>query len=782
MSTPTPALAPEPSRLRRAYAALVGRGWWAVLLALAAAAVALGRHAPDLRVEAGTSSLLNEGDPDLAYYDATRPAWGSDEYAIVCVTGRDWVSPEGADLLGQMVAELSTAPGADHVVSLLDVPLLRQEPGTKLDLGRLRTLRDGTIDHARAREELLQHRIAQGNLLSADGRSTSILVYLAGTTSPPQGPPAAPAPGSAPEEAGAGAQPAALVNAIRRIAAAWGGRLGSPVRLSGICVINVNLVEHLRHDLRVFGLAALALFLLTFLLIYRRVRFVLLPLVASALPVVLIVGAMAASGMTITIVTSSLPLLLFVLLLPYTVYFVEAYRERQRLEPSESGPASTLTAATAIFWPCLLSCTTTMAGFAALRTSLTRPVRDFGVMFAVGMALGLLTVFLAVPALSHPLRKPRPPSPARPRGPLGLVRVFAELSVSRPVAVVLAATLVLGASLAGMLRLTAQSKFTSYFRTGTEVYQGLEFVDQHMGGTTPLEIHLSSPEKRFFLTPRGLSAIAAAGAYFEGIPEAGSVRSLAVLVSELEKKNPKAAAALPLLVRIPIVRAATSEFVQPDGDVARVVVRMRETAPTLDRERVLGGLRAHLASRPELAGVTTRVTGVFLLYQNMLDTLMETQRSSFLWVTGAVYLMVLLLFRELVLSTLVVVTQVLPTVVTLGVMGWAGIPLDLVTVMIASISMGVGIDASIQYAWRYRAERAAGGGPEEALRRTHATVGRAIWIATTVIISGFLVLGLSDFKPSIWLGLLNAVAMVVSQLSALTLLPALLRLRDGRHA
>jgi predicted exporter len=144
--------------------------------------------------------------------------------------------------------------------------------------------------------------------------------------------------------------------------------------------------------------------------------------------------------------------------------------------------------------------------------------------------------------------------------------------------------------------------------------------------------------------------------------------------------------------------------------------------------------------------------------------------------------MVILLFRALVVSTLVVVTQVLPTMVTLGTMGWAGIPLDLVTVMIASISMGVGIDASIQYAWRHRFEQRGTPDPEEAVRRTHATVGRAIWIATTVIVCGFLVLVLSDFKPSVWLGVLNAVAMIVSQLSALTVLPALLFLRRENPA
>lgn len=793
---------PRPPSAREGwYGALIGRGWWIVLLVALAAAVALGRHAPDLGVEAGTSVLLNEGDPDLAYYERTRAQWGYDEYAIVCVSGRDWTSAEGAALLREMAAELARAPGAARVLSLLDLPLLRQAPGAAIDLRRIVTLADPAVDHARARDELSQHTLAQGNLLSNDLRSTSLLVYLdvpadlrrldllrAG---PEDG-----APPTAEEQAERArleaGMPAAvaeqtrrrteLVAAVRRFAEAWGARLGEPVRLSGICVINVNVVEHLRHDLRVFGLAALGFFALTFLVIYRRLRFMLLPLLTSLLPVVLIVGAMSALGMKVTIITSSLPLLLFVLLLPYTVYFVEGYLERQRLDPGESALASTVRAARAIFWPCLLSCTTTMAGFAALRTSQTRPVREFGVMLAAGMAIGLVVVFLTLPALSRPLRPLRlhgPPSPPRLRG---VVRLLAGLTLRRPGAVVLGAVALLAVSAAGAARLDAQSKFTGYFRTSSEVYQGLEYVDVHMGGTTPLEVHVRGPAPGWFLTPPGLEALRAVGAYFEGVPETGNVRSLVTLVDELRKKVPGVVPLLPALAKHPRVREVMREFVDDDHDLACVLVRMRETAPTLDRARILAGLRGHLASRPELAPATTRVTGVFLLYENMLATLLSTQRESFLWVIAAILAMVLLLFREVLTSLLVVGTQVLPTFVTLGVMGWAGIPLDLVTVMIASISMGVGIDASIQYAWRHRHERALGDDPAEALRRTHASVGRAIWIATTVIVCGFLVLVLSDFTPSVWLGLLNAVAMLVSQLSALTVLPALLLLRDRRRA
>ncbi len=787
-------------RLLGGYEALIRRGWLGLALVGLGLGVWLGRHVPDLDVEAGTSVLLNEGDPDLAYYERTRATWGYDEYAIACFRGRDWTSAEGAALLHEIVGRLEGLPGAARVLSLLDVPLLRQRPGTAFDLARVPTLRDADVDRARAAEELRGHALAVGNLVSADLRTTSALVYLdvpeelrrldalrAASPEPLT-------PEEAAERARLGAlQPAAiaeqnrrraaLVAGLRRLAADWGPRLGQPVRLSGISVINVNLVEHLRHDLRVFGLAALAAFALTFLVIYRRLRFVVLPLTISLLPVLLVVGAMSLLGLKVTIITSSLPLLLFVLMLPYTVYFIEGWIERRRADPVEPPLTSTLRAASAIFLPCLLSCTTTIAGFVALRTSDTRPVREFGVAMAVGMAVGLVAVFLTLPALSVPLR-PLTPAPRASGGGRGwrVERWLGEASLRHPRALVAGAALLLAVSAWGASRLSAQSTFSGYFRAGSEVHQGLKLVDREMGGTTPLEIHLRAPTKGWFLTRPGLEALAGVGAWFRGVPETGNVRSLATVVDELRKKNPGVAAALPALARHPRVRQVTREFVGEDADVALVSVRMRETAPTLDRARILAGLRAHLAAQPGLEGLEVRVSGVFLLYENMLATLVRTQRESFAWVVAAIFVMVLLLFRDLLTSTLVVATQVLPTLVVLGTMGWAGIPLDLVTVMIASISMGVGIDASIQYAWRHRQEQALARDPAEAIRRTHATVGRAIWIATTVIVCGFLVLVLSDFKPSVWLGLLDAVAMLVSQISALTVLPALLYLVARRRS
>jgi predicted RND superfamily exporter protein len=763
-----------------------GRRGVAVLAAFLAAAGAAAAALPRFGIEAGTHVLLDERDPDLAYYNRSRVLWGYDEYAIVCARRADWFTPESVRALAEMAADLGRVPHVKSVTSILTVPLLRNRP-SPLGIPVPVFLTDPKVDLEAARRELLAHTQAAGNLISADGRDVSLLAHLdipesilrldtewadaqarrdRARVTELEGP-------YRTALAELRERREAMVRGLRKMAAGWGPpRLEEPVRLSGIPVINVNLLEHVEADLKVFGAVSLALFTLAFAATYRRIRWTALPIATCLLPVMFVLGAMAAAGWKVTVITSNLPVLLFVLLLPYTVYVIERYRERRGLRPGESHEDAVAAAAGDVWTPCLYSAATTMAGFASLLTSGINPVRTFGLMMTAGMAVGLATVFLVLPAAAAPLGAADGAAPEAARGPRGIVRLLAEATLRMPGAVAAGglALLLLGAW--GATRIRVETKFIDYFRPSSEVYRGLEYIDTRMGGTTPLEVVLTAPSPGFFRTAEGVEALGAAAAYFERVPEAGNVRSLKTLLDEARKALPRLTAEQ--LAGIKAAQEQLREFVDPEFRVARVLVRFRETAPTLHRRRILDGLRAHLAAEPRLRDLDPRVTGVFLLYSNMLQTLLSSQRDTFFMVVAAICAMLLALFRSPALAGAVIVPQVLPVVTCLGVMGWTGVPLDLVTVMIASIAMGVGIDSAIQYTVRYRAElRAAGGDRREAVRRAHATVGRAIWIATSIVVVGFVLLSLSRFVPTAYFGIFTALAMVMGQVASLSLLPAL---------
>jgi hypothetical protein len=490
--------------------------------------------------------------------------------------------------------------------------------------------------------------------------------------------------------------------------------------------------------------------------------------------VLLIVGAMAMTGRKVTVVTSNLPVLLFTLMLPYTVYFVERYRERRTRFPAESNLDSAAGSAREIWTPCLFSCVTTMAGFASLLTSGVVPVRTFGLMMTIGMGVGLACVFLFLPSLVRPFRPLEAKGAAAATAPGGMVKLLADAVLRSPGGVAAASAVVLGLSVWGTTRIHVETKFIDYFWPSSEAYRGLKYIDERMGGTTPLEVLLTSKKPDFFKSPEGLEALDTTARYFAGVPDAGNVRSFKTLVDEAKKAMPRRKEEAVVGLLNGFARDQVREFCNADFTVSRVLVRFKETSPTLHRKRILDGLERHLASEVRTLGVEARATGVFLLYSNMLQSLLKSQQDTFLMVIAAIYGMLVVLFRAPLLAAVVLVPQVLPVFVCLGTMGWTGIPLDLVTVMIASVAMGVGIDAAIQYTVRFRIElEGAGGDRRAALLRSHATIGRAIWIATSIVVAGFAVLALSRFVPSVYFGLFTALAMLMGQFASLTLLPAL---------
>lgn len=751
----------------------MARGWWLILAALLGTAVWLATAVPRLQINAHTDSFLEEDDVGIARYYETRQEWGTDEYAIMCVTADDWFTEAGIGRLKAIEADLRKVPFVTSTLSVLDIPLLRQNPEQRPNLlflmQSIRYLRSEGVDLTAAEAELRAHELAVGNLVSQDGKSLNVLAYL--NVRPIDGG----------YEKSINERRREMVDGVRQVAETWSARLDEPVRLSGIPLINITLFDYIRHDLIVFGIASLLLFTLAFAIVYRRARFVVVPILCCLLPSVGMVGAMSLMGTPVAIVTSNMPVLLFVLLLPYNVYFIERYRERRAEQPEETNLATTLHALRKIAVPCLFSCATTLAGFAALSTSKIIPIRDFGELMTAGLVVGFFVVFLFIPAAFA--RLPEISLPRRPsddeRGRRGIVRSLEAATLARPAWILAISLVILAVSIAGAFRISAETKFTSYFWPGSAAYKGLEFIDRKMGGTVWLEILLTADEPGFFSGEEGLRALEVAEAYFDEVPETGNILSLTTVRDEMRKTFrqewfPELTDQAILTMINLAARDLLGQVTNRDFTTGRSTIRFQETAPTLHRNRILAGLKRHLAEHDEVfKNIDVELTGVFPVYARMLQKLLEGLRQSIMVVPLAVYLMLLLLFRSPVLALLVLLPQALPAAVLLGVMGWAGIPLDLVTVMIAAIAIGVGIDAAIQYAMRFRAELDATGDRHAALHRAHGTVGRAIWIATSIIVAGFGILVLSEFFPSVWFGLFTALAMLISQLATLTTLPAL---------
>jgi hypothetical protein len=788
-----------------AFQNLLVRGRVPILIAFLAAGAGAAWLLRGFAVEAGTDVLLDQADKDLAYYNQTRADWESDEYVIVCLhRNAGWLTPESVALLSEFTRTLKDLPHFKKLMAITRVPLLRNQPMMMgFPVPAYLTDEKGGVNPKvnleKARTELLDHTQALGNLISRDEKDLSILVYLdvpeaVGRLEPERnrllGRPRDAETARRLEEIEGPYRDAiqennvrrtALVNALRTLGSQWRAKLDEPVRLSGIPIINVVLREHIKADINTFGVVSLTVFTLTFFIIYRKPRWGLFPILTCVLPVLMMMGLMVLMGKKMTVITSNMPVLLFVLTLPYTVYFIERYLERRSLDASEDPVVSTTRAPMEIWSPCLFSVLATMAGTAAHIPSGIMPVRTFGIMMTIGMALSLAVVMLFLPStvISLPGVAGRAAGPApEAKGPL---KLLLTLVLRAPLAVVLFSLAVLGVSVWGMTKIRVETKFIDYFHQKSEIYQGLDYIDNRMGGTTPFEVILSSGTPGYFKTVEGLAALDAVGKFFATVPETGNLRSLKTFVDEARKAfadkegKVKAKDVQILGLVTNLAKDQVREFCNPDFTVSRVLVRMRETDPRLNRKEILGRLAAHLESLKEgpLKGVESRPTGVFLLYANMLDTYWPNTKKTFVLATLAIWLMLTILFRSPIMALLVILPEVLPVFLVLGVMGFLGIALDMVTVIIASVALGIGIDAAIQYAVRFRVELAKSGGDIAlAIRRSHATIGRAILIATSIVFTGFVMLCFSQFVPTIYFGLFTGLAILMGLFASLTTLPA----------
>ncbi|MBX3471724.1 MAG: RND family transporter [Planctomycetes bacterium] len=801
----------------------MGRLLAALTLALVAVTAVVARPALErFRVDASTESLVLDDDPDARRYDRTRLLFGSDEFVLVGLRRPDLFTPDGVAAVVSLHQRFAAIEGVRDVLSLANAPLLRsfERPVMPImALMRQATVLTPGVDLDKARAELTGHALFAGNLVSERGDTAGIVVTLVAR---PEDVEAAAAwvghqaAVAAAEEAAGGGDPAArarldeavrareayrptyadaerrrkaeriqVIREVRRIVQEERAA-GRDIEVSGVPSIVVEMVEAIDRDLRTFTLLSLA-FIVGFLgLVFRRLRWVLLPLVPTSLTVLLTLALMDAMGKQVSVITANIPSLLLVIGLAHSIHMIVRWREDLARAPDDPAEARAMRVARRLVLPCLFTATTTMVGFLALAFTGSRPIIEFGRFMAVGVGLAFLLSFVALPGAMAVL-------PPRREGRLersaSFLQGLAALALRRkPVVVALAALLALAGGL-GIARLDVEARFIDYFSRGSHIHQGLTYVDEHLGGTSGLEVVLTGPPGAFGPAhPEHLDAAAGVEEWLRERREVGVVMSYTGLIDEMRKLIPRERKdAVAVLARLPeqavgqllapyvVVEPIALEgaTVEPFSAV-RIVARVRETDPELRRIPLLHELRRELGDRfPPGGALRAEATGMFVLYANMLESLMSSQVSSTALCLGAIWVMLALLFRSPAAGLLALVPNLLPISLALGAMGWAGVPLDMATVMIASVSLGIGIDCAIHYLFRYEEELRRDGDVGAALVRTSGSIGTSILYTSLTSVVGFSVLAFSEFRPNAYFGVLTGLAMIAALFGMLTLLPVL---------
>ncbi len=804
-----------------------------VLLCLLAVVVFLALQARDFRLDASAETLVLEGDEDLRYSRLIGSRYEQAEFLVLTFTpADDLFSNKALAALARLRDDLSAHEHVVSVVSILDVPLLESPLIPLKELtADLPTLDSPAVDRELARAEFRDSPLYQNLLVSDDLKTTALLIYFADdqlyrdllTRRNDLRQQKASASLTAPQRtelksvteqfrryrATLRQQRHQDITAIRAIMDKY--RPDADLFLGGVGMIADDMITFIRGDLKVFGAGVLFFLIVTLGVVFKSLRWMCIPLICCLVSVVCTVGLLGWFGWDVTVISSNFISLQLIITLAMTIHLIVRHRELALQQPQAGRHELVLATIRAMVRPCVYSGLTTMAGFASLILCDIRPVIDFGYIMTAGVAISIIVPFLLFPTLLAllPGDKPRPAG----KTSWSLTPALGRFTVAHGLLIVVGSAVLLVLNAVGISRLQVENCFINYFKSSTEIHRGMKVLDRQLGGTTPLDVVIdfeqaSLPEAapfgdaadtndvfdefdefdaaaqqtkyKYWFTPEKMARIAAVHDYLDGLPETGKVLSVLTLVRMAERLNGGKhldGVELALLFdKMPerLKEMLVSPYVSVEHNQVRINVRIRDSDPSLKRNEFLSRIRADLTGKLGYKPEQTHLAGMLVLYNNMLQSLYGSQIVTMGFATLFLMGTFVVLFRSLRTATIAIFPNILAVSCVLGVMGWLGIPLDMMTITIAAIGVGLADDDTIHYIHRFKHEVAATGNYRMALHLSHDSIGHAIYYTTVTLVIGFSILSMSNFIPTIYFGLLTVLAITVALLASLTLLPQLL--------
>lgn len=552
------------------------------------------------------------------------------------------------------------------------------------------------------------------------------------------------------------------------------------INLGGIHVLAFQLVDIISNDLVVFGTAIGIGICLMLILLFRRLRWVMIPIICCACSVLSTMGVFAMLGIKATVISSNFIALQLILTLAIVIHLIVEYRETAELETNAD--QTTLIKETLLkkMGPCFFAGMTTSIGFASLIFSGIQPVISFGWMMIIALSFSIIVSLVLFPTLLEVL--PRKSESKELGFVPTLVNFLARLSLNHRGAILVSVAVVLAISASGLLQLSVENSFINYFKSDTEVHQELAYIDQEFGGSTPLDLVYTAPEKPansdIVISANTIQTLQLIQHTLQENEAVGRVLSPVNLSDLARELNNGPLTEYELTAAYWLMDEEFREdllgaFYDPESGQARINIWIKDLTPGLNRAELLSKIRSDLESN-NIDESNYTLSNMFVLYQDILQRLFSSQILTLGLVYVALALCFLLIFRSAKLAVIGIIPNIIPTLAILGIMGWLNIPLDLMTITIAAITMGIAVDDTIHYIHRFQTEHQKV--PfEEAVKNTHSSVGVAIFYTSLLIVVGFSMLAFSDFVPSILFGLLTSLAMLLAFISCLCLLPLLLR-------
>ena len=807
--------------MRQIFKFIIAKNKLVISLVLALSVV-FGYLSTKLSIDASAETLLLEHDPDLKAYRQIAKRYDSPGLLVVAFTPKDDLfSPKNLELIKNLSDELAKNDMVSSVISILNVPLLNSVKGGLTGiLEHTPTLSDKDINISKAKLEFAKSPIYSGNLISKDLKTTAIALNLKqdekfnellnernllsqkesnGTITQAE----------KLKFQALVAEFKAYRDELRKSdhknleaikAAIAKFNANDELFLGGANMIADDMIGFIKSDLLVYGLSVLALLSFSLWLFFRQIRWIVLPMFICAVSAIFTTGIFGMFGWEVTVISSNYIALQLIITISTVIHLVVSYREFYAKHPKYSQNQLIYLTLRDKFSPSFWAIFTTVIGFSSLMSADIKPVIMLGIMMSAGISVSLVLAFLLFGSVNANLKKLAPVKTFE--NSFKFTKYCANLALNSRKIIYAVCVLVVCFGVYGISKIKVENSFIGYFKESTQIRQGMQIIDTKLGGTIPVDVIVkfkesepkqeSSEEKDEFESEFEKDAKDAKywfNSYHTRIAEkihdhlaqqkfVGNVSSLATLIKAIKELNNGVSddfllAAMYEKLPLEYKNILLSPYVSVENDELRFSLRIIDSDSELRRNEFLKELRAGLAKLTENDNVSIEVAGMMVLYNNMLQNLLSSQVDTFGLTVAILFVIFCFVFRSIKLATIAIVSNLIPLCTLFGVMGFFGIPLDVMSITIAAISIGIGVDDIIHYIHRFKEELLTKD-VFESIKAAHASIGYAMYYTSFTIFLGFSVMITSNFIPTIYFGLLTDLVMVFMLLGALIILPSLI--------
>ena len=791
-------------------------------------------HAKNFELDASADSLILEDDKDLKIFRDISNRYDSKDFVIITFKpNNELFSNISFEHIKNLKNKLENLSNVHDVITLIDLPLLKSAnvPLKKLSEDKIKRIIDPNIDINSAKKEILESPIYKNLIVSEDGQLTSLIVNLKRDEQfinllKKRNELRAKEKLKLEEERELervlqeyDKKKSQLkkinhenIKNIRKVIQEFPD-IGE-IHLGGVPMIADDMIEFIKSDLINFGIGVFLFIVITLIIVFREIRWVTIPLLNCFYAVLIMIGILGFVNWDVTVISSNFISLMLILTIAMNVHLAVRYKQLSSEMPNSKQSDVVFLTTQKMVWPCLYTALTTICAFTSLVFSGIKPVIDFGWMMTIGLSVTFLTSFILFPSILILLEKKEELFVDEKK--FHFTRILANLAKNHGNKVLFLSFSLLIITFFGITKLKVENSFINYFKEKTEIYKGMKLIDEKLGGTTPMDIVINFKkeeiediatvsekndeelgldedffdlggeneidDKDYWFTSTKINKIERVHDYLESLPEVGKVLSLTSLIRVAEDLN-KGKEFDPFELNViykklpeKLKTNVVDPYISIENDEARISIRILDSSKDLRRKELIQRIKNDFKNKLELKENQFQIAGVLVLYNNMLQSLFDSQIKTLAFVMFGIAIMFVILFRSAILAIIGIIPNFIAAISILGIMGLLKLPLDMMTITIASITIGIAVDNSIHYIYRFREEYKKINDYKETIDLCHMSVGKAIFNTSVTIIFGFSILVLSNFIPTIYFGLFTGLAMLIAMLAVLTLLPKLILL------